>query len=214
MGEKMMRIAEIWNSRDESVWRQALKRYWDYVRPANLALEKELDALGVESVRRMSAQEWYDFLYHRYFRWKYTAPNRLATTRKRLQQYAETGSLDELYEIKERLFSFDTGDIRDGLQSASQIKGLGISGASGLLSILFPDQFGTADQFVVKALRNIGTLREMDALMKMNPEGLKLSDGVLLIKIMRAKADENNRIFATDLWTPRRIDMILWTYGR
>ncbi len=181
------------------MWLQALERYWDYVKPVNVELEKELEALDVESVRRMNVQEWYDFLYHKYFRWKYTAANRLAATRKSLQKYMETNSLDELLKIKERLFSFDKENIREGLKIASEVKGLGIAGASGLLALLFPDKFGTVDQFVVKALREVGTLSEMDALEKMNPEGLTISDGVILSKIMRAKADENNRVVIQNL---------------
>jgi hypothetical protein len=107
MEKRMLTISDIWNSRDENAWLQALERYWDYVKPVNAELEKELEALDVESVRRMSAQEWYDFLSHKYFRWKYTAANRLATTRKSLQKYMETNSLDGLLKIKGRLFSFD-----------------------------------------------------------------------------------------------------------
>src|SRR5438552_3961063 len=97
MEKRMLTIAKIWNSRDESVWLQALERYWRYLKPTDIELVKELEPLDVESVRRMNAQEWYDFLYHKYFRWKYTAANRLATTRKSLQQYMETNSLDELF---------------------------------------------------------------------------------------------------------------------
>jgi hypothetical protein len=48
----------------------------------------------------------------------------------------------------------------------------------------------------------------------MNPEGLTIKDGVVLIQIMSAKAAENNRQFQTTDWTPRKIDKILWTYGR
>jgi hypothetical protein len=48
----------------------------------------------------------------------------------------------------------------------------------------------------------------------MNPEGLALKDGVLLIKIMRDKSDELNKKFNNKYWTPRRIDKILWCIGR
>jgi hypothetical protein len=48
----------------------------------------------------------------------------------------------------------------------------------------------------------------------MNPDGLTDRDGVLLIAILRRKAQENNVAFGSDAWTPRKIDKIFWTYGR
>ena len=48
----------------------------------------------------------------------------------------------------------------------------------------------------------------------MNPESLTNNDGVILVEIMREKAEELNRNFNTDFWTPRKIDMILWSFGR
>ena len=79
---------------------------------------------------------------------------------------------------------------------------------------MYPDQFGTVDQFVVKALREVEGLPQRAALERMNPEGLKLPDGEILIEIMRHKSAENNRIFTMACWTPKKIDEILWTYGR
>ena len=96
---------------------------------------------------------------------------------------------------------------------ATSIRGLGTAGASGLLSILFPQHFGTVDQFAVKALCQIEDLPEIETIRSMNPEGLTIRDGVLLIKILRVKAADNNRLFGGDFWTPRRIDMVLWTLG-
>ena len=90
-----------------------------------------------------------------------------------------------------------------------QARGLGIAVASGLLTLMYPEYFGTVDQFVVKALREVEGLPQRAALERMNPEGLKLSDGVVLIQIMRDKAAENNRTFKTDAWTPKKIDEIL-----
>jgi hypothetical protein len=122
--------------------------------------------------------------------------------------------LDELLGIKEQLLSFDQSDIEQGLRIASSIRGLGIAGASGLLTLMYPESFGTVDQFVVRALREIDDLPEHEDLGRMNPDGLKPSDGAILIRLMRNKAAENNLKFGTNFWTPKRIDEILWTYGR
>ena len=50
-----------------------------------------------------------------------------------------------------------------------QIHGLGTAGVSGLLAVLFPEHYGTIDQFVVYALRKL-ELPEQSVLEKMNPE--------------------------------------------
>ena len=57
-------------------------------------------------------------------------------------------------------------------------------------------------------------LPEANALSKMNPQNLSVNDGTLLIGILKRKAKENNRLFGTSIWTPRKIDMVLWTSGR
>jgi hypothetical protein len=209
-------IAELWDSCDPHVWEQALERYWHLLKPANLDLERKLDVLELSRIRNMDAEGWYDFLRNEYFRWKYTDPRRYAKNTRHLREYAESGTLDELDHIKERLLAADPTDIRASLVIAEEIKGLGVAGASGLLALMYPESFGTVDQFAVKALREVKSLPplEVAALAKMKPEQLTIKDAILLIGIMRRKAEENKRRFATTAWTPRKIDKILWTYGR
>ena len=210
----MTGIAELWRSRDPRVWDEALTHYWDFVLPANLDLERRMESLDVERIRQLDARGWYDFLLNEYFRWKYTARNRYATTTKLLRQYAEASALAALARVKDRLFAFDLSDISAGLSIACEIKGLGPAGGSGLLAVMFPAAFVTADQFVVKALRSVEDLPESSAVAKMKPEQLALADAAALIAIMRRKAAENNQTFRTSTWTPRMVDKVLWTYGR
>ena len=211
----VMKIADLWHSSDSDVWALALGRYWEFVRPANLELERALDSLDLARIRGLDAQGWYDFLRSEYFRWKYTAPNRYATTTRSLaQQFAELGGRERLHDIKSRLLKIDTADVGAALAVAREIRGLGVAGASGLLSLLYPMSFGTVDQFVVKALRDVGSMPEAGTLARMNPEALTTKDGIVLISILARKATENNRMFATTRWTPRKIDQILWTCGR
>jgi hypothetical protein len=205
---------EIWNSMSPEPWNEALKRYWTFVRPSNLELEKEMDQLDPNKIWAMNAEEWYQFLKDKCFRWKYTAPNRYATTTKFLRRYREEGNLGVLLQIKECLSAFDRDDIEAGLKIATLISGLGTAGASGLLAILFPVYFGTVDQFVVKALSSMPELPEVDRVRSMNPLSLNIRDAVVLISIMRRKARELNDLFCTDQWTPRRIDMVLWGCSR
>jgi hypothetical protein len=209
-----MTVNDLWCSSNLCAWNEALQRYWNYVQPRNIELERALDALDLRKLQGLSPQGWYDFLQDEYFRWKYTAPNRYATTTIQLRKYVEQNALDELDSIRRQLFNLDLNDVGAGLKTAKKIRGLGTAGASGLLSLMYPEHFATVDQFVVKALREVAGLPEANALARMNPLNLSVSDGVLLIGILKRKAVENNRVFGTSSWTPRKIDMGLWTYGR
>jgi len=75
---------------------------------------------------------------------------------------------------------------------------------------MYPHAFATVDQFAVKALCEVSGLPEQDILRRMNPSNITLSNGIVLISLMRRKAKENNNIFGNDSWTPRKIDMVLW----
>lgn len=210
----MITIDELWNSSDSGAWANALRRYWEFVKLSNIELERDMDALDLDYLRQLDAQGWYDFLRDRYFRWKYTAHNRYATTTRNLRRYLEDRALGELHSIKLQLLSLNFSDIGCGLRMAQAIRGLGTAGASGLLALMYPQVFGTVDQFVVKALRDIRDLPEADVLARMDEGSLTTADGVTLIQIMQRKAAEINRLFGTREWTPRKIDKILWTYGR
>ncbi len=206
-------VAELWYTADVREWDRALEKYWSLVKPQNLALERELNSLQLESLRSLSPTEWYEFLHEKYFRWKYTAANRLATTRARLRSYVDENALEALDLIRQRLLTLDLEDIRTALAIATAIRGLGTAGASGLLALIYPHAFATVDQFVVRALSEVGDPSIASAVSSMNPEGLKSEDGVVLVRILRRKAQENNRTFGSTDWTPRKIEMILWTYG-
>lgn len=203
-------IGELWYSTNQDDWILSEACYWKKVSDTNISLEKSLEEINPDDIKQMSSEAFYIFLHDTYFVWKYTAKNRLATTRAQLKRHLT--DISALTEVQKELFSFDKAQIRTGLEIASKIRGLGISGASGLLSVLFPDYFGTVDQFLVKSLLCIEELKERKSLTQMRLEALTLSDGVVLEQILRAKASELNRIFQTDTWTPRKIDKILWAY--
>jgi hypothetical protein len=199
-------IREMWNTNNQELWDKALKRYWCFVKPENISLEKEMNKIDSCSVKAMNPQEWYNFLLEKFVPWKYTACNRCKTITDNLKK----NDLSQLHKVKDGIFTFDKNDIEKGLKITSSIKGLGVAGGSGLLAILFPHYFGTVDQFVVKALRNIPELPDIEAIRKMECQNLKLQDGVVLINIMRNKARDLNMALATNQWTPRRIDIVLW----
>jgi hypothetical protein len=205
-------INDLWESRDEKLWQDALKRYWERIKPENREREEFMQALGTKSVGKLGAREWYEFLLNEYFPWKYTQSNRLASTTKLFRMYENESKLDYLHSITRKLFTFNPAQIGTGLEIAGAIRGLGPAGASGLLANLFPKWFGTADQFVVKSLCEVKSLPERSKLLAMlsHSDCLTEGDAMLLIDIMRRKARELNELFDTDEWTPRKIDMILW----
>jgi hypothetical protein len=207
-------ISQLWESIESRLWDSALERYWGFVKPANLALEREMDTLSVSEVQGLDAAGWLDFLLNRYFKWKYTAPNRYATTTAALRRQVERTGLASLLEIRDRIFRASDGPVSAALATVCEIGGLGPAGGSGLLSLLFPTSFGTVDQFVVKALCEVPSLPERSRVQRMQPEGLTIADGEVLTQIMRDKARSLNAALHSDRWTPRRIDMVLWTYGR
>jgi hypothetical protein len=139
-------------------------------------------------------------------------PVDLKTTRRQLQRYEAEDRLNDLDQIRSRLLTLDTDGW--GLEVAKKIHGLGITGASGLLALMYPQKFGTVDQFVVKALREVNGLPEASDLAQMKPDNLNVSNGVLIIDLLRRKAADNNRVLISEAWSPRKVDMVLWTYGR
>jgi hypothetical protein len=214
-------ISELWYSSDSSAWEQALQRYWHFVKKQNVKLEHALGALNLKRLERFTPQEWYDFLHDEYFRWKYTAKNRYVTTTLQLRKYVEANKLGELDSIRQKLLNLNPSDVRLGLNTATEIRGLGIAGASGLLSLMYPERYGTVDQFAVAALAQIKDLPQASAISKMNEKSksggskqLRLPDGILLISIFSEKAKELNQLFGSSDWTPRKIDMVLWVNGR
>lgn len=207
-------INALWNHGDEDAWIGALEHYYELLSVSQIPLERKMERINHEEIQVLSVEDFYRFLHNDYFVWKYTQKNRLATTRKQLERYATEGRMYELEFIKSRLFATDHNDIRECLTVASSIRGLGTAGASGLLAILFPHDFGTVDQFVAKSLLDVDGLKEHQALTTMKPDSLKVDDGVLLTEILRQKAASLNTRFSSTSWTPRKIDMVLWSVGR
>src|SRR5713226_632538 len=143
-------VADLWRSPDPCVWEHALDRYWDFVLPRNLKLEQTMDALDLGSLRRLDAAEWFAFLHDEYFRWKYTAANRYATTTSVLRRKGGTQTgRQELHQIRAKILDINPANIRASIDIA-KLPGLGTAGVSGLLALLYPEAFGTVDQFAVK----------------------------------------------------------------
>ena len=200
----------LWHAGRDADWEKALSDYDKLLLPANVDVERRLAprpsmAMGTQRIKKMSPAQWRTFLHDEYFVWKYTAKNRLATTRTTLGKETD----EHLAQVRKQLLSLDVSDVKTALKTATEIGGLGVAGASGLLSLMYPEAFGTVDQFVVKALLKVGDLPEQERLAQMNPEGLTIDDGVVLTRILRRKAAELG-----EGWTPRKVEAALWVIGR
>lgn len=207
-------VSKLWNCSDEAMWMYAFQHYYDLLSPSQVPLDRMMEQVRYEEIGSLTTYEFYKFLHDEYYVWKYTQKNRLSTTRKQLERYINEDRMFELDYIKHRLFATDRSNVRESLSVVSNIRGLGTAGASGLLAILFPQEFGTVDQFVVKSLLEIDCLEEHTQIARMKPNALKIEDGVVLINILRKKAIKLNQQFDSSFWTPRKIDMILWSIGR
>ena len=178
----ILTVAELWQSADPAVWDAALKRYWLFVQPGNLALEQKLDQLDLNRIRELDAQGWYDFLRTEYFVWKYAGSRWLKQNLAYLERhYTDPQGSETLDSVRQRLLGIDPSDIRGGLSAKHKIRGLGTAGASGLLSLMYPATFATVDQFVVKALMDVSGLPEAASLARMKPDDLTPS---LLLQVL------------------------------
>jgi len=211
----------LWFHGDEATWRSLVETdYWKAVKWDHQDVEQEMDALDRERIRTLTPAAFLTWLHDRYFFWKYTQPNRLATTRNSLLKYEMSDpALTQLAGIQRDLFRVRPNSIESALEVATQIPGLGVAGGSGLLAVLFPEWFGTVDQFVVKALfqvRDLPQRRAIEALhaklfpFSGSPRSLSVRDGALLIAIMQNQARALNQRFHVRYWTPRKVDMALW----
>lgn len=205
-----MTVKDLWDGGSEAEWDVALSQYWERVMPENLELEHVMETLDPHKIEALSTEDFYDFLYDQYYVWKYTAKNRLAMTRAALEHYrTDPGGLSQLAELHEALCHVDCSDVAGALHLAKRLHGLGVAGASGLLALLYPRDFGTVDQFVLEALHQVPEL--VDQLPPLaRKERLTVPDGVVLIELMRNKAETLNLQFGNTAWTPRKIDMVLW----
>ena len=74
--------------------------------------------------------------------------------------------------------------------------------------------YGNLGRGIENAIKQNPDMELVAVFTRRAPESLKIKDGIMLIEIMKEKAKELNKRFHTDFWTPRKIDMVLWSFGR
>lgn len=130
---------QMWFRGSAVEWHRLLTAYWRQVKPDHERIEREFDRLDPGTIQALTPEGFYHWLDSKYFFWKYTAANRLATTRARLRAYRdEDPEFHSLASIHKEMFCLDRYDIDTALAVTTRIPGLGTAGASGLLAVLFP----------------------------------------------------------------------------
>lgn len=210
-----MIILDLWASNSHDVWLKYENNYDNLIKKSNKEIEEKMENLDINEVKTYSVDEFLDFLYCDYCKWKYTDGRRLGNAHTQMDKYKENADyMEELFLIKNALFTFNPRNTMLGLEICHLIRGLGYAGASGLLSILYPKYFGTVDQFVVISLQNFDSLKNDEELQNIKPNDINLNGAVKLEKLFIEKASELNRCNNTDYWTPRKIDKVLWAFNR
>lgn len=217
---------DLWESQDPYVWDRCLKAYWD-VRSVrnNLAIEQEMDVVANcrQTLFDADARSWYRFLYDKYRPWKLKSQAKFFTDLQDKFQKRYDGARGELDALKWKLLRADKTDLTGCLQIVTLIEGFRIPTGSGLLAVLFPESFGTVDKLILRAFLTIPSVNSkyrLDAWThnddeyfskgsKTDPKRYELASR--LIALFTQKATENNRLVGTAHWTPRKVEMALWT---
>jgi hypothetical protein len=195
-----------WDSKIESEWDEALDKYNNYLTsPEKSSRDARVTITNAYTVSLFTTEEFFKYLHDEFFVWKYTAKNRLATARSNLKKMA----LNDLTLIKEALTNPSLND-EELLDAGLKIKGLGCAGATALLSTLYPNRFGTVDQFVIKCLQKADSLSNNHLIAAINPDSIKKNEALYVLKLIRDKADELNGIFSKKSWSPRTVDKAVW----
>ena len=208
-------MVELWRSQDPSEWDYCEGELYDaHVKKENRAIELELERPGLrERIARMDAAQFHTFLRDEYFPWKFTFGPERAGNLKWLAQHVSNGTMDRVERVRRRLVN--RGDDSTGapiemmMGEHGGIHGLAVAGASGLLALVYPEEFGTVDVKLTQALQQVG----LPQVARINPKAIHVEDAVVMIEIMQVKALELNRTFGVSKWTPRLIDRVLWAQG-
>ena len=208
-----MDIKTLWENGSIEDWEGVVSKYYNAVKSNNIEVEQKLNAMTANEFKQMTGQEFYRFLVGDYSTWKYTDNRRKATVRHNIENFHQKFTDDEFEKILDAAFLIDKDDIFLHFANMTRITGIGTAGASGVLPLIFPEYFGTVDRFLVENLKKIydGQSYYGKKLKSMKSDSLTNYDAIILTQILREKAEEVNKKLKTDKFTPRKIDMALWS---
>lgn len=164
----------------------------------------------VFSLSGSNADVIYSFMVNEFFIWKYGfSAYRYKRYRDLFIEAFDNNRL-QLEQIFETIFNKAVSSgLRTGndkceiilyLASAFNRKGIGASGASALLSLIFPDYIGTCDSVFLKQYN----------LNKQTAYRLCRTSIAIIEDYMANQAANLNKLSGSDFWTPRKIDKAVW----
>ena len=207
-----MDIKSVWNSDEKIMWEKALENYQTAVKSNNTGVAEKLCAMSTDDFGAMSGQDFYRFLVGDYARWKYTDGRIRNHVQSAIEEFHQTHTDHEIKRVLDGILAINPDDIYLHLANITRINGIGVAGASGILALILPQYFGTVDRFTVENLQKVYDENSFygKKLHNMDPQSLSIYDAMTVIQIYREKAEKLNRTLG-DGWTPRKIDMILWS---
>lgn len=206
-----MDISALWNSKERTDWENALLSYQTAVNKGNVEIEQKLNNMTTDDFKKMSGQDFYRFLVDDYALWKYTDGRIRSRVQSAVEEYHQMCGNSEFNKILDGIFLIAPDDIYLHLTNITRIKGIGVAGASGILSLVFPRYFGTVDRFAVENLQRVYSEDSFygKKLHKIDPQNISTYDAAEVIRIYREKAEVLYEAFG--IWTPRMVDMVLWS---
>jgi len=153
----------------------------------------------------------YNFMSNEFFIWKYGFSNHICDSN--LNKFSKTFENDKptLLKVFNDIF---TNAVKSRLQNsrdkysliyttASGLCGVSFSGASALLSLIFPDYIGTCDSVLLEQYNlNKGTNYDLN-----NRDKLFIA---IIEDYMADQAATLNKLSNSNFWTPRKIDQAVW----
>jgi hypothetical protein len=170
-------MVELWSSHDPREWGYCESELYDAaVKPENRAIERELERPGLrDRIARMDAMGFYTFLRDEYFPWKFTSGPERIQNRRYLARHLTDSSVDQLERVRRHLVDRVGASTGASIQIVMGIHGLAVAGASGLLALVYPEEFGTVDVKLTQALQQVG----LPEVMRINPRAIRILSRVL-----------------------------------
>lgn len=162
----------------------------------------------VFSLSGSDADVIYSFMFDEFFIWKYGFNASYLNRNRKLFKNKFKNNKSLLLNVFDNIFStakksgLKTGTDKAALIYilASDLSGVCLSGASALLSLIFPDHIGTCDSVFLKQYN----------LNKQTAYRLCRTSIAIIEDYMADQAANLNKLSGSDFWTPRKIDQAVW----
>lgn len=224
----MSRLNELWHRGTEDDWEEAVREYWTVPGVSSQrALEEQMDNIHESRTTVLrDVDRFYKFLKEELYPWKM---DRLyvASQQENLERYhvSTPHGIDRLRQyLLITVPKWGSVDINEVYKRMSVVGGMGIPVASGCLALLFPEHFGTLDRFCLRASLTVegntitdylrvteDVTRNPDHFFDKYEDALRLHVAKLITMLYREKARDLNAKYSTDVWTPRRVEKVVWT---